>query len=160
MIRDDFSLCSIYLGSNIMLCLHAEHSWCTIEEYVLIFRTLYTEKSKILHIKVSIYQIVFVSFLVPLKTLSFWYIETFICSILDFSVYNVLKIKTYSSMVHQLCSAWRDNIILLPRYMLHKLKSSHVIRLRPNLSLCVLTSDCICYLSFSWRIGSIQWSLQ
>ena len=45
---------------------------------------------------------VFVSFLGPLKSLSFWYIETLLCSILYFPVYNVLKIKTYSWMVHQL----------------------------------------------------------
>ena len=53
---DDFSLCSIYLGSNIMLTHHSERSWCTIQEYDLIFGALYTGKSKILHRTVSIYQ--------------------------------------------------------------------------------------------------------
>ena len=46
--------------------------------------------------RVLTFNICILSFLRPLKSLSFWYIVTFLCSILDFPVHNVLKIKTYS----------------------------------------------------------------
>jgi hypothetical protein len=65
-----------------------------------------------------------------------------------YPVCNTLIIKTYCWMADQLREVWWFDRILLPRCMLDELNSSLVIRFRANCSLCVLTSDCICYLSF------------
>jgi hypothetical protein len=71
------------------------------------------------------------------------------CLSCDFHVFNALIIETYWWMAYKLRYVCQFDMILLPRCKMDKMKSWLIIRLSPNLSLCVLTSESKCYLSFS-----------